>query len=255
MTVSTGKSVERKTVRYTSPGLRFLQFILLTIILVTAPPALSLEMSSKRDCVVCHIMWLNDFRTEKETLIEWKPTNVLMKDTQGVVSSEEMCYSCHDGYINDSRFITWKYNRHKVYVRPSKNVSIPYNMPLSVHDEIYCGTCHSAHGKGAAPHGNPMGLTSFFRETKIDSTLCEQCHRNESAHERSNSHPLHISKGKLPDKLFALGSKRAEKKDTIICQTCHKVHGARGEKILIVSNKNSELCVLCHEDQEGLIGT
>jgi predicted CXXCH cytochrome family protein len=178
-----------------------------------------------------------------------------MQDTQGVVSSEEICYSCHDGYINDSRFITWKHNRHKVYVKPSKNVSIPYNMPLSVHGEIYCGTCHSAHGKGAAPHGNPMGLTSFFRETKIDSTLCEQCHRNEASHERSNSHPLHTTDLKLPKKLFRLGSKKAEKADMIICQTCHKVHGARGEKILIVSNKNSELCVLCHEDQEGLIGT
>ena len=50
------------------------------------------EMSSKRDCAICHIMWIEDFRADKRTLIEWQPGNVLMKDTQGVVSSEEICY-------------------------------------------------------------------------------------------------------------------------------------------------------------------
>jgi predicted CXXCH cytochrome family protein len=220
-----------------------------------SPSAMALEMSSKRDCVVCHIMWMDDFRTEKETLVKWQPTNVLMKDTQGVVSSEDICYSCHDGYINDSRFITWTYKRHPVYVEPSKNTSIPINMPLSVKGEIYCGTCHSAHGRGAAPHGNPMGLTSFFRETKVDSNLCEMCHRNESAYTLSKGHPINTNEMKLPDRLFTLGSKKADDRNTVICQSCHKIHGARGEKILIVSNKNSDLCVICHENQRNLIGT
>lgn len=49
----------------------------------TAPAA---EMSSKRDCAICHVMWLSDFRTDKQTLIEWQPGNVLMQDSQGVVS-------------------------------------------------------------------------------------------------------------------------------------------------------------------------
>jgi predicted CXXCH cytochrome family protein len=218
-------------------------------------PASALEMTSKRDCVVCHIMWMDDFRTEKDTLIEWQPTNVLMRDTQGVVSSEEICYSCHDGYVNDSRYNAWNYNRHKVYVKPSKNVSIPMNMPLSVHGEIYCGTCHSAHGRGAAPHGNPMGVTSFFRETKVDSNLCEMCHRNESAFENSLGHPIHTAALTLPDDLFSLGGKKAKNRNMVICQSCHIPHGAKGEKILITTNKNSELCVLCHEKQRNLIET
>jgi len=65
----------------------------LFVITSTAPAA---EMRSKRDCAICHVMWLDDFRTDKKTLIEWQSGNVLMKDTQGVVSSEEICYSCHD---------------------------------------------------------------------------------------------------------------------------------------------------------------
>jgi hypothetical protein len=146
----------------------------LFIYLIITSSAFALETSSKRDCVVCHIMWMDDFRTDKEPLIEWEPGNVLMKDTQGVVSSEEICYSCHDGYVNDSRYITWNYNRHSIFVKPSKNVSIPPDLPLSVKGEIYCGTCHSAHGKGAAPHGTKMRLLTNF----LTVTRCIQLHLN-----------------------------------------------------------------------------
>lgn len=117
-------------------------FILTAVLLILIPyhSAFALEMSSKRDCVVCHIMWLDDFRTDEETLVEFQPGNVLMKDTQGVVSSEEICYSCHDGYVMDSRHITWKLNRHPVFVKPSENISVPPELPLSVKGEVYCGT-------------------------------------------------------------------------------------------------------------------
>src|SRR5210317_2635537 len=145
---------------------------IITAILALASPTSALEMSSKRNCAICHVMWLDDFRTDKETLIEWQPGNVLMKDTQGVVSSEEICYSCHDGYVNDSRSIAWKFNGHKTFVKPSSRVSIPSALPLSNKGEIYCGTCHSAHGAGAAPEEDPSGATSFFREKNINSSLC-----------------------------------------------------------------------------------
>lgn len=217
--------------------------------------AAALESSSKRDCVVCHVMWLEDFRTEDETLIEWQPGNVLMKDTQGVVSSEEICYSCHDGYVLDSRYKTWKYNRHPVFVKPSKNVTVPDDLPLSVKGEIYCGTCHSAHGRGAAAEGNPEGRTKVFREVNTDSSLCEKCHRNELSYKSSNSHPLHTTALELSDRLFYSGSKSAVNRNEIICETCHSVHGAQGEKILVVKNDNSELCVICHEKQDSIIAT
>ncbi|MBI5408487.1 MAG: hypothetical protein HZA14_03885 [Nitrospirae bacterium] len=231
------------------------KFIIAFFIMLIAAPVFALEMSSKRDCVVCHIEWMDDFRTDKETLVEWKPGNVLMKDTQGVVSSEEICFSCHDGYVKDSRHIVWKYNRHPVFVKPSKNVTIPAELPLSVKDEIYCGTCHSAHGKGAAPHGDAYGRTAVYREENIDSSLCEMCHRNEASYKFSNSHPVHTTAMKLPERLFSLGSRKASDPNKVICQTCHKVHGARGEKILIVDNKGSDLCAMCHEKQKSLIDT
>ncbi len=218
-------------------------------------PAHALEISSKRDCVVCHVMWMDDFRTDKETLIEWKPGNVLMKDTQGVVSSEAICYTCHDGYVLDSRAVAWKYNRHPTFVKPSKNIQVPENLPLSVKGEIYCGTCHSAHGKGAAPHDDPMGRTSVIREKNVDSSLCKMCHRKEADYKRSNGHPLDSTALELPDELFRMGGKRASKRNKVICQSCHKVHGARGKKILVIDNKDSKLCRTCHVKQRDLIDT
>lgn len=212
-------------------------------------------MSSKRDCVICHVMWMDDFRTDKETLIKWQPGDVLIKGAQDVVSSEEICYSCHDGYVRDARYKVWKYNRHKTFAKPSKNVTIPAELPLSVRDEIYCGTCHSAHGSGAAPPDNPLGVTSVFRVPNINSSLCKMCHRNEAAYKSSNSHPVDIATIKLSDALFMAGGKKATDKDRVICESCHKVHGAKGDKILVINNKNSELCTICHEKQKNLIET
>ena len=224
------------------------------IYLVIPSTAPALELSSKKGCAICHVMWIDDFRTDKKTLIKWQPTNVLMKDTQGVVSSEAICYSCHDGYVNDSRAILWKYNRHKTFVKPSKNVTVPPELPLSNKDEIYCGTCHSAHGVDTEPSARSL-VTPFSRIKNIDSSLCEMCHTKEANFKRSNGHPLNTTRLKLPAVLFELGGVRSKDENKVICQSCHKVHGAKGDNITIVDNKGSKLCVICHEKQKSLIHT
>jgi predicted CXXCH cytochrome family protein len=230
-------------------------YIYVIFIFFVIPSTLpALEMSSKRGCAICHVMWLDDFRTDKKTLIKWQPSNVLMKDTQGVVSSEAICYSCHDGYVNDSRAILWKYNRHKTFVKPSNNVTVPSDLPLSNKDEIYCGTCHSAHGVDTEPSARSL-FTPFSRIKNIDSSLCEKCHQKEANFRGSNSHPLKTTQLKLPAVLFESGAVRSKVKNKVICQSCHKVHGAKGDKITIVDNRNSRLCVICHERQKSLIHT
>jgi predicted CXXCH cytochrome family protein len=232
-----------------------LYFLIVTAVLLITPRAFALDMSSKRDCVVCHIMWLDDFRTDRETLVDFQPGNVLMKDTQGVVSSEEICYSCHDGYVMDSRNITWNLNRHPTFVKPSEKITIPMTMPLSSKGEIYCGTCHSAHGKGSAPHDNLAGRTSLFREINIASGLCESCHRDKASFKLSKSHPVHTAELDLPDELLESGGKQGLNKNEVVCESCHKVHGAKGEKLLIVDNSDSSLCIMCHKDQGLLVET
>lgn len=150
--------------------------------------------------------------------------------------------------------MVWKYNRHQTFVKPSGNVAVPAVLPLSNKGEIYCGTCHSAHGVGAAADGSRGGMTSFFREKNVDSSLCKRCHTDEADYQRSNGHPLKKA-ARLPDTLLALGSVPAKDKNKIICQTCHKVHGAKGDKIVVVDNKGSKLCTTCHTFQKDLINT
>ncbi len=238
------------------PSLRACTFILVMFfVLSPSPRANALEMSSKRNCAICHVMWLDDFRTDKETLIKWQPGNVLMKDTQGVVSSEDMCYSCHDGYVMDSRSVTWKYKGHRTFVKPSNKVAIPADMPLSNKDEIYCGTCHSAHGGGSNTDASISGGLSFLRKDNIDSQMCEMCHTKQAAFKRYYGHPVKTKSYDIPEVLFDAGSKRSRSGDRVICQTCHEVHGAKGDKILVIGNKSSDLCTACHQKQGSLIQT
>jgi predicted CXXCH cytochrome family protein len=214
----------------------------------------ALEKSSKKECALCHVMWLDVFRTHKETLIKWQPGHVLMKDTQGIVSSEEICYSCHDGYVADSRYTVWKYNNHPIFKKPSKNIKIPAALTLSNKDEIYCGTCHSPHSgrevpPGSSPEETIPGPLSFLKLPNVDSGLCEACHVNEAHFKRSNGHPVHTDKLKIPETLFAKGSVKAGKKNMVICQTCHAVHGAKGRHITVMDNRQSALCMVCHRER------
>ena len=204
-------------------------------------------------------MWLDVFRTDKETLIKWQPGNVLMKDTQGIVSSEEICYSCHDGYVADARFSVWKSNNHTVFKKPSQKVKIPSRLTLSNKDEIYCGTCHSPHsGREAVPGSSPEetipGPLFFLRLPNVDSGLCEACHVNTADFKRTYGHPVHTDNLKIPETLFARGSVPAKKKNTVICQTCHAVHGAQGRHLTVMDNRKSELCMVCHR-QRAITGT
>ena len=214
----------------------------------------ALEKSSKKACALCHVMWLDVFRTNHETLIKWQPGNVLMKDTQGIVSSEAVCYSCHDGYVADARYSVWKNNNHPVFKKPSAGITIPAALTLSNKDEIYCGTCHSPHsGRAATPGASPAetipGPLSFLRAPNVDSGLCEACHVNETHFQRTHGHPLHTDKLKIPETLFAQGSVKAEKKNTVICQTCHAVHGAKGRHLMVMDNRQSALCMTCHKER------
>ena len=59
----------------------------------------------------------------------------------------------------------------------------------------------------------------------------------------------------IPKILFAAGSKRSKTRDLVICQTCHVVHGAKGNKLTVIDNKGSALCTACHEKQISLIQT
>lgn len=223
--------------------------------LLTASPAGAREMSSKRDCALCHVMWLDEFRSAQETLIPWQPGNVLMKNTQGLVSSEDSCYTCHDGYVKDSRSIAWKGKNHPAFVKPSQKIHVSEKLPLSNKDEVYCGTCHTPHVGPETADEKPLQNTSFLRVNYSTSQLCAMCHQDKADFERTNGHSLEALPWPVPNVLQVAGSKGGPDNRTMVCQTCHRIHGAKGEKISVMPDTSAMLCTACHTAQAGIDGT
>ncbi len=212
-------------------------------------------LSSKRECANCHISWMDDFKMAgKKIFVDRvvREANVMIAGRQGVVSTEQICYTCHDGSVLDSRDRPWMPGSHPVYVKPSKDVQIPKTFPLDKEGKLYCGTCHSAHGVdwGKRPDERLMKRTIFLRFENPNSFICKQCHKNKVKSKSHNGHPINVTSIKIPQEIYDLGGKTGFMKDQVICETCHNVHGAKsGYKLLIKGIKNSELCGICHKDK------
>ena len=157
------------------------------------------NIAAKRECSICHIMWLDAFQQADVTpLIPYDPKPLMNTGRQDVVSNERNCFSCHDGYILDSRFV-WEdmtYS-HPVGVEPSDKVNMPsakeaqlrpeLNLfPLNSDGKVYCGTCHSAHGVDWKQDESPV----FLRAKNIESSICLNCHKNRSTGPDGGNHPI-----------------------------------------------------------------
>lgn len=190
-------------------------------------------------------------RDDVITLIPYEPRPTVDTGRQDVVSTEAMCFSCHDGFVLDSRFL-WRNmeHTHPVGVVPSDRVRIPKEegktiFPLNDEGKVYCGTCHSAHGVEWGDKLSPV----FLRTQNIDSSLCMTCHvdRKDSKDGPLN-HPLNHEVPKQAKRLLSDGSKFSQKNE-VICQSCHRVHGSKEEKLLVVRNDRSQLCKNCHMEK------
>ncbi len=208
--------------------------------------------SANRECASCHIMWLSEFkRKDVSTLIPYNPKPVMKSGKQDVASTDPMCFSCHDGFVLESRFL-WEGNKHShpTGQKPSRKISIPRLngknvLPLNDDGKIYCGTCHSAHGVDWEQNETAV----FMRIANEDGQLCVTCHKVKTRGPKHGFHPLKRKIQKLlnkpPRKLMEAGARFANN-GHVICQSCHKPHGAEEKKLLLVKNDKSQLCGECH---------
>jgi len=213
------------------------------------------DISPKRECSICHVMWLTDFQRENVTpLIPFEPRPVEPTGQQDVVSTERMCFSCHDGFVRDSRFVWAKREHfHPLGIQPSEKIHIPRQdgkeiFPLNDDGKLYCGTCHSAHGVNWEQEYSPV----FLRVENVDSSLCLACHLDRSTGSGEGNHPVFKPLEHKPAVLEQGGAKFGGNNDEVICQSCHRVHGAASaKKLLVVDNTNSALCGTCHDDRHA----
>ena len=196
--------------------------------------------NSAKACAICHYRWIETF------FVEGKGTDLVEYQSEKVVATPDMCFSCHDGSIKDSRAKLDEASGHKINKKPPSHMKIPEIFPLDEKGRMQCSTCHTAHGVQGGPDS---GETIFMRTSNKNSAMCRMCHPPADGGMASGNHPAGIMKRKVPAKLVSLGAMTDQEKNEIFCQTCHVAHGSPYESFLIEAAGNSTLCLDCHEDK------
>jgi len=242
------------------------------------------KMSSRKDCVSCHLSW--DNKTLAQSLTD-SENKVLP------VASEKMCYSCHHGAVIDSRRAMLEQHQHpSIYSKNRKDDkaltaddeknrdAIPDIFPKTDNKELLCSSCHTPHNSDENQQVLYQGhKNSWMRVSNQDGNLCERCHESKAMAARiedtvssvtprainhSSNHPLeikflmpvagetqhyvqeeHLQQG-LPEELVKNGA-ALDNQQQLICQSCHQIHAGKGDDLLTLANADSELCISCHQ--------
>ncbi len=194
--------------------------------------------NSSKECAICHIRWIQAL--ERDQTQEDQMQDVLERQA----GSGDMCLSCHDGSVADSRFKVWSTRHHTTDSVPSAAVRIPTDIfPLDDQGRMTCATCHTAH---AVPESSDLRTVIFLRQPNVDSSLCLACHPEHAA-KNDFQHPLGEVDYPIPQEILDAGGKTSQDGRTVICQTCHEPHGARNAWMLVLPP--SKLCIACHTDK------
>ena len=222
-------------------------YIYIFLIFLLSPaftaPALGQDQSnpnSAKACAICHYRWIETF------FVEGRGTDLVDYQSEKVVATPDMCFSCHDGSIRDSRAKLGDNSGHKINKEPPAQMKIPEIFPLDEKGRMQCSTCHTAHGVQGRPGS---GETIFMRTSNKDSAMCRMCHPAADGGMAAGNHPAGIMERRVPEKLVSLGALGGGKKNQIICQTCHVAHGSPYGNYLIEGVGDSGLCIDCHEDK------
>ena len=199
--------------------------------------------NSAKGCAICHYRWIDTF------FIEGKGSELVGYQSEKVVATPEMCISCHDGSVKDSRDRMNIDYGHKTNVPPPANMKIPDIFPLDENGKVQCATCHTAHG---VPSGPDSQETIFLRTSNKDSAMCRECHPDKKGGITAGHHPMGTTKQSIARKLIDRGAISGGRKNEIICETCHTAHGSPYESLLVDGAGNSALCLDCHNDKNIL---
>ncbi|MBI4697703.1 MAG: hypothetical protein HY758_01980, partial [Nitrospirae bacterium] len=196
---------------------------------------------SAKECALCHYNWIDTF------FVNHTGSELVDFTSEKVAAKPEICFSCHDGSVVDSRERVYNDHRHKINQQPPSYMKIPKVFPLDENGNMQCSTCHTAHGVSSE-----MGMekTIFIRASNEDSAMCRMCHTDKDGGIETGNHPIGPTKKEIPGRphLIAIGSQFG-KNNQLICETCHTVHGSPNESFLIESTKHSRLCLECHTDK------
>ena len=208
---------------------------------VTATVQAPKNPNSAKGCAICHYRWIDTF------FVEGKGTPLVPYQSEKVVATEEMCFSCHDGSVKDSRDRLSKNTGHKINRPPPEHMKIPGIFPLDEQGRMQCATCHTAHG---VPSGPDSQDTIFMRTSNRGSAMCRMCHPTSDGGMENGHHPIGELDRAIPQRLKDKGGTvGALHKNEATCETCHTAHGSPYSGMLVLNGGNSDLCLACHEDK------
>ena len=203
------------------------------------------EVADQFECAACHTERLREFRRRgAATLVEHERTLDLDTGRQDASSAPDMCLSCHDGFVMDSRSL-WKqgHRGHPVGMMPSQRIDLPVAgnepvFPMNDDGRMYCGTCHSPHHHGSATTAPPP----FMRVGLEDGNLCGSCHSDKQSVADSDH-------ARRPSRRASAPPDYSERD---VCTRCHVAHDAQGPVMWAREPGNAKLvadalCLSCHE--------
>jgi predicted CXXCH cytochrome family protein len=198
--------------------------------------------NSAKSCAICHYRWIDIF------FIEGRGSDLVDYTAEKVVATPEMCFSCHDGSVADSRARAYHTAQHKTSVPPPAHMKLPDIFPLDEQGNMVCATCHTAHGVPSGPNSKE---TIFMRTSNRNSAMCRMCHPEMADAAKVHNHPLDTVKQEIPRRLIDGYALEGDKPNQLVCETCHAAHGAKYESFLIESGRDSSLCLECHGDKDN----
>lgn len=194
-----------------------------------------------KSCTLCHIEWLPPFSDGRNAGLMDRPVT---SKADPAVARAEMCLSCHDGSVADSRRRVWEDHGHATGVAPPESMSVPAHLPL-IEGKLACRTCHSAHGSDV-PQGD-FRRAVLLRVPNPASELCVTCHVDKTRGPRFGTHPTGGMPWAIPEKLVEAGAKVGPNPRELTCQVCHTPHGAKNDHLLVLGTSSNQLCTTCHD--------
>ncbi len=232
------------------------------------PPTGETVRASRRDCAICHLSWAPGYVSGEGE-----------QDGVVPVATPRMCYSCHHGVVIESRRAIGRGEQHPDihHQRREKKQSdeqdeIPEIFPLVGDGKLSCGSCHTPHGSDPeqAVGDEREEKNRWMRISNRKGDLCHRCHESklDDAMEEKRSrggvnHPVGIfleppprrgAEGYAIDRKLQRGLPRTLVEQGLrtgparqmICQSCHRVHGAAKETLVPLTGDDSRLCIECH---------
>lgn len=248
------------------------------------PKALQLSSNSpikkigkKKNCATCHLSWEQGGNsTTNSDAIEHREAVL-------PVVEPKMCLSCHHGAVVETREVITQKHQHPDIHHPTDPPTkadkqadkIDDVFPLIKDDKLYCGSCHTPHEDHQSLYENR--ISPWMRSPNQQGQVCTGCHasktfdvKRHNTIAQGKNHPIgfifskpptkmpqHFSQNKelwsgLPEMLAKVGGTARhnhKQQEELICQSCHRVHGAESEPLLLMDNKSGQLCDTCHVRQ------